>query len=184
MGHCDGSATAAGAPVRDAADAAAASRRLDDTFRTYLGERGAKALPLAEVASLVTGVASLRLAGDAVLDLWKRTASVDGDRTAARAELMASAERVRDWYDDFAGSLIGRGAVPDPLIADEGGDGRLLDAVSHDLVSTSGQASATGVRMIWTGDHLDAARRLQSVLVPPARAALGEKSVSETGRPA
>jgi hypothetical protein len=184
MSHCDGSRTAAGTPVRDAAEAAAASRRLDDTFRTYLGERGAKALPLAEVASLVTGVAGLRLAADAVLDLWKGTASVDGDRTAARAELTASAERVRDWYDDFAGSLIGRGEVPDPLTADEAGDGRLLDAVRHDLVSTSGQASATGVRMIWTGDHLDAARRLQSVLVPPARAALGEESVSETARPA
>src|SRR4051794_7533134 len=49
MGQCDGSARASGAPVRDAAEAAAASRRLDDTFRTYLGERGAKPLPLAEV---------------------------------------------------------------------------------------------------------------------------------------
>jgi hypothetical protein len=26
------------------------------------------------------------------------------------------------------------------------------------------------VRMIWTGDHLDAARRLQDALVGPARA--------------
>jgi hypothetical protein len=26
------------------------------------------------------------------------------------------------------------------------------------------------VRMIWTGDHLDAARRLQRIIVGPARA--------------
>jgi uncharacterized membrane protein YccC len=180
MGHCDGSARASGAPVRDAAEAAAASRRLDDTFRTYLGERGAKPLPLAEVASLVTGVVGLRLAGDAVLDLWQGAAPMDGDRSAARGELTASAARVRDWYDGFAGSLIGRGEVPDPLTADEAVDGRLLDAVRHDLVSTNGQATATGVRMVWTGDHLDAARRLQSVLVAPARAAVGGEDRSET----
>jgi hypothetical protein len=27
------------------------------------------------------------------------------------------------------------------------------------------------VRVIWTGDHLDAVRRLQEMIVPPARAA-------------
>jgi uncharacterized membrane protein YccC len=182
MGRCDGQAPASGALVVDAGEAAAASRRLDDTFRTYLGERGAKSLPLAEVASLVTGVAGLRLAGDAVLDLWQGAAPMDGDRSAARRELMTSAESVRDWYDEFAASLIGHGDVPDPLTSDDAGDGRLLDAVSHDLVSTNGQASATGVRMIWTGDHLDAARRLQSVLVTPARAAVGAEDGRETAR--
>ena len=55
----------------DAARAAAASRRLDDAFRTYLAERGAKRFPLADVAGLVTGVAGLRLEADAVLDLWR-----------------------------------------------------------------------------------------------------------------
>ena len=52
--------------------AAAAARRLDDAFRGYLAERGAKPVPLAEVTSLVTGVGGLRLAADAVLDLWQR----------------------------------------------------------------------------------------------------------------
>jgi hypothetical protein len=32
-------------------------------------------------------------------------------------------------------------------------------------------ALATAVRMIWTGDHLDAARRLQRIVVEPAREA-------------
>ena len=62
------------APRALAQQAAAASRRLDDTFRGYLAERGAKQIPLAEVTALVTGVAGLRLAADAVLDLW----SADG----------------------------------------------------------------------------------------------------------
>jgi uncharacterized membrane protein YccC len=60
-----------GVPMREAMRAAAASRRLDDTFRNYLAERGSKRLPLAEVSSLMTGVVGLRLAGDAVLDLWR-----------------------------------------------------------------------------------------------------------------
>ena len=37
------------------------------------------------------------------------------------------------------------------------------------MPSTVGK-SATAVRMIWTGDHLDAARRMQPALVEPARA--------------
>jgi hypothetical protein len=39
-----------------------------------------------------------------------------------------------------------------------------------------GRPTATAVRTIWTGDHLDAARRLQEAIVEPARAA-GEASV-------
>ena len=82
IGRCDASAPRA---VRrrpsEAARAAAAARRLDDTFRGYLAERGAKRIPLAEVTGLVTGVAGLRLAGDAVLDLWQRDdGSAGGDR--------------------------------------------------------------------------------------------------------
>ena len=51
------------------------------------------------------------------------------------------------------------------------GDQRLVDAVGHDLRGDDGHATATAVRMIWTGDHLDAARRLQGSLFEPARTA-------------
>ena len=40
----------------------------------------------------------------------------------------------------------------------------------RDLRDEDGRASAVAVRIIWTGDHLDAARRLQDGLVEPARA--------------
>jgi uncharacterized membrane protein YccC len=62
---CDSSRPSPPAPGQDAARAVAASRRLDDAFRSYLAERGAKPVPLAEVTSLVTGVAALRLTADA-----------------------------------------------------------------------------------------------------------------------
>jgi len=34
---------------------------------------------------------------------------------------------------------------------------------------SSGGEATTAIRMIWTGDHLDAARRLQTAIVEPAR---------------
>jgi len=151
--------------------AAAASRRLDDTFRGYLAERGAKRIPLAEVTSLLTGVAGLRLAADAVLDLWQRDDAAGGDRAAARRELLASTALMADWYERFAASLTGPGDVPEPLSRDDMANRRLLEAVSRDLRREDGRASGTAARMIWTGDHLDAARQLQLAIVEPARAA-------------
>ena len=171
---CDPTALRTEPPRTLGVQAAASARRLDDTFRGYLAERGAKKIPLAEVTALVTGVAGLRLAADAVIDLWTADGAPPpggGERAAARQELLASAEHLTAWYDRFAASLAGAGDVPDPLPSDDGADDRLLDAVAADLQDGDGHANATGVRVIWTGDHLDAARRLQEALVGPARVA-------------
>jgi uncharacterized membrane protein YccC len=176
--RCDSSGPPVPAPTEQATRAAAATRRLDDTFRGYLAERGAKPVPLAEVTSLVTGVVGLRLAGDAVLDLWREGGSADGDRTAAREHLLASAERMSQWYGAFAVGLVGRGEMPEPVPADPAADQRLVDAVGHDLRGADGAATATAVRMIWTGDHLDAARRLQGMLIEPARTAVGQHALA------
>jgi hypothetical protein len=158
----------------DAARSAAASRRLDDAFRTYLAERGAKRLPLADVAGLVTGVIGLRLEADAVLDLWQGDDGQAGaDVAAARQELLGTTERVTGWYDSLATTLITGGELPPPLAHDEAADGRLVRAVRRDLLGDDGRASATAVRMIWTGDHLDAVRRLQAAIIDPARATAG-----------
>ena len=161
----------------DAARAAAASRRLDDAFRTYLAERGAKRIPLAGVAGLVTGVAGLRLETDAVLDLWRGDdGQADGDLAAARQEILGTAERVTAWYDDLAATMITGGELPQPLAHDQAADGRLVQAVRHDLLGNDSEASTTAVRMIWTGDHLDVVRRLQAAIISPARATAGQPS--------
>jgi hypothetical protein len=170
---CDPMTPSPPSPRELGVQAAAAARRLDDTFRGYLAERGAKQIPLAEVTALVTGVAGLRLAADAVLDLWDQEghSNSPADRAAARRELVAASEHLSSWYDRFAASLAGAGDVPDPLPAEAVADGRLIDAVAADLQDGDGHATDTGVRVIWTGDHLDAARRLQEALVGPARVA-------------
>jgi hypothetical protein len=172
MRRCDFEAAAVAAPTEDAERAAAATRRLDDTFRSYLAERGAKPMPLSEVTSLVSGVGGLRLAGDAVLDLWQREdGSAAGDRAAARQQIVQASEVVKRWYDDLAASLLAGHEPREPLAHDEVADGRLVDAVRRDLRDANGDPTATAVRMIWTGDHLDAARRLQGIISEPARAA-------------
>ena len=159
----------------DAAQTAAASRRLDDAFRTFLAERGAKRLPLADMAGLVTGVAGLRLEADAVLDLWRGdVGQAGGDVAAARHEILGTAERVTGWYDALATTMITGGELPQPLAPDKAADGRLLRAVRRDLLGDDGRASATAVRMIWTGDHLDVVRRQQAAIISPARATAGQ----------
>src|SRR3954467_296786 len=90
--------------------------------------------------------------------------------------LLESTEHVERWYQDFSASLVGRGAVPEPLDDDPTTEARLFDAVSReDLPRENGQAA---VRVVWTADHVDAVRRLQGSLVGPARAAAQHRAAS------
>jgi hypothetical protein len=172
VGCCTAGPEPAAAPLAAGRQAAASARRLDDAFRSYLAERGPKPVPLAEMTTLVTGVVGLRLAADAVLGMWQRAGDVhsDAERAAARSELLSGADRISGWYHGLADGLTGRSPVPAPLQQDVAADGRLVEAVRRDLRDERGRATATAVRIIWTGDHLDAARRLQTSLATSAQA--------------
>jgi uncharacterized membrane protein YccC len=155
----------------ESTQAAAASRRLDDAFREYLAERGRKQSDLAIVTALVTGVVAPRLVADAVLALWEREdGSLGGDRSAAGRELSRDAEVVAGWYARLGEALTdaSQSQPPAPVSRDAASEERLVDAVRRDLADRTGMASPTAVRMIWTGDHLDALRRLQPTLLRPA----------------
>jgi len=155
-------------PTDEAIRAAAASRRLDDAFRSYLAQRGTKPASLAEMTSLVNGVVGLRVAADAVLDLWERDdGCAGGDRAAARAEVLATTSLVVSWYQALAASLAGGSKAPEPLARDELADSRLVEALRQDLLGSDTRAGATAARMIWTGDYLDALRRLQVMVAGP-----------------
>jgi hypothetical protein len=69
-----------------------------------------------------------------------------------------------------ASTMITGGELPQPLAHDKAADDRLVRAVHRDLLGDDGGASATAVRMIWTGDHLDVVRRQQAAIISPARA--------------
>ena len=160
-------------PAEQASKADAADRRLDDAFRAYLVEHGQKPVPLADVTRLVTGATGVRLAAGAVLDLWRGDpGEADTDRSAARGEILQSLRRVTAWYDDLAASLIDGQQPHDPLAYDQAADGRLIEAVRSDLDSGVSEAAATAVRIVWTGDHLDATRRLQETIAPAAQVAV------------
>ncbi|MFG2125539.1 FUSC family protein [Streptomyces sp. NPDC048710] len=171
VGRCGVRPTAADAPLEEGREAAAAARRLDDAFRSFLAERGAKPVSLADLTTLVTGIVGLRLAADAVLGLWQRASErhAGTDRAEARLVLLGAAGRVAGWYRDLAVSLAGRSAVRDPLPRDPAAEASLVESVRRDLRDADGRASDTAVRVIWTVDHLNAARRLQPSLAAAAR---------------
>ena len=153
-------------------EAAASARRLDDAFRSYLAERGAKPLSLACTTTLVTGVVGLRLAADAVVSLWQGEdlARVQAVRADAHRAVLGTAAQVTGWYHEFAASLGGRSTVPDVVPLWPEGAARLVDSVRTELSDAQGRATPVAVRVIWTDDHVDAARRLQPGLADAARA--------------
>jgi hypothetical protein len=160
-------------PTASALKAAASARRLDDTFRTYLAERGAKPVGLAEVTTLVNGVAGVRLASDAVASLWRQEVPVVlNDDSKAPEELQKMAADLRTWYGDLAGGLIGHLDLRPPPVYDEAAARRLARSVLSDLQGERASACASAIRVIWTADHLDVARRLGLAILPEASAAV------------
>ncbi|HEX4792093.1 MAG TPA: FUSC family protein [Actinospica sp.] len=170
LSRCGEGLAAAGPPAQESRQAAAAARRLDDAFRSFLAERGAKPMPLADMTTLVTGVVGLRLAADAVLALWRQAGQerLDADGAGARLELLGAAEGVTAWYRELAVGLDRRSPVPEPVGRNPVAVARLVEAVRRDLRAEDGGATANAVRIIWTGDHVDAARRLQPSLAAAA----------------
>ena len=177
LGGAGAESPAPEAPTEEAIRAGAAARRLDDALRTFLSERGAKPVPLAEVTGLTTGAVALRLAGDAVLDLWGDARSTDGDAAAARRLLLTSTEQMLDWYRAFSASLTAADGVPGPSPPDPVAARRLVAALGRDLDGRDDRATATAVRFVWTGDHLDAARRLQALIIGPAEIAVRHRAL-------
>jgi hypothetical protein len=182
LGRCDHREPTTPRPQAEPLAASVAGRRLDDAFRSYIAERGTKRLPLADVTALVGGVSLLRLTADAVLDVWERdeqdAAAGDGDRAAAREQLDGTTREVGDWYTRTAHALAGDGQLPAPAspLADAvTRDGaRLVEILRRDLSDEDGNALATAVKMLWTADHVDAARRLQSEIAAPGKQAAAQ----------
>ena len=78
----------------------------------------------------------------------------------------------------LATTIITGGELPQPLAHDTAADGRLVQAVRRDLLGDDGRASATAIRIIWTGDHLNVVRRMQAAIISPARATAGQPADS------
>ncbi|RDV44406.1 FUSC family protein [Leifsonia sp. ku-ls] len=180
VGRCDPSAPEHPEPHQQSLRAAAASRRLDDAFRTFLTERGSKSRPLSEVSATVTGVAGVRLAADAVVELWRGQAPAHGDHASTRLALLDPMERLEHWYATLAAQLVALGPLPDPDPVDPAAADELAAAVRDDLDGPP-DALATAVRIIWTADYLQVVRRLERAIVRPAMLLRDEASPRTQG---
>jgi uncharacterized membrane protein YccC len=121
---------AAAATSSDAAapqlSAGAATRRLDDTYRQFLAERGHEDLDMASVSSLVTGATRVRLAAYALTTMAQETGAWQ-----AGPALERDASALHGWYLELAEAIRRVQAAPRPEGArsDEGSADalRLLD---------------------------------------------------------
>ncbi|MFE2579655.1 FUSC family protein [Streptomyces sp. NPDC059378] len=168
-----------GVPSPEAAEerreATAAARILDDAFRGYLAERGTKRLPLSDVVCLVNTVTALRLTGDAVVDLWAGVDRAAGTRSTARSGILDDSDAVLTWFETSGRALAGSGGVPVGVVAGVVASAELWGALSRDVVGACAEGVVpVAVREVWTADHLDALRRLQTRVLGPVEVAARE----------
>jgi uncharacterized membrane protein YccC len=175
-------------PVRQADNQAIASyHRLEDAYRQFLAERGAKVISLRTATQLLTGAARLRLAAHALAALPVRPLDTGGHPallpvtpapvtpaaaavSAAAAELQRAYQQADAWYDSFGAALNGEQEHLQEASHDHGQLRRQL-ARALDLASEAGDV--TGVRMtlrlLWADEYLDDEQALQRDLADAAR---------------
>jgi uncharacterized membrane protein YccC len=166
-GTGDGTTTAAGprwTPERAAAMAAA--HRLDDAYRQYLGERGAKRMSLSVISRLVTGNARMRLTAvtlEGLPDLARPGAPAPLPEVAvARAGVASECAAVQTWFDRFTASL-GSGTPTIPTIPPV--DDRLAPGLADAWEAARRKGSRGDViavlRLLWVEERMADLRRLQ-----------------------
>ncbi len=170
------SLTAATRPARERADAA--YQRMDDAFRQFIGERGAKIISLHTATNLVTGAVRLRLAAHSLATLPLRL--IDGERsaaamTAAVAELRRACIRADAWYLGFAEVLADvRRQVP-PVDDDHDLLHRhLLNAFETARASRDAAQVRLVLRLLWADEDLEDERALQHELARTAQDFAGQ----------
>ncbi len=157
-------------PAGDSERAAAASRRLDDAFRTYLAERGAKPAPLSDVATLVTGVTIVHFSADAIVDLRDDGQRDDEEWSIARQRLGEVSESIVEWYDEFAQRFDGE-HTSSALSPQDSTEGQVVTAVREQLARANESDLTEAVRILWTAELLAAVQRLEASVVHASRVA-------------
>lgn len=151
--------------ARDAAQAAA--RRLDDAFREYLSERGAKSVSLADVSVLIAGVTAIRTTADNIHVLWgsaRRKGA--GDRAAIVGALSQATDSVIQWIHDLSHVMMSSNselAEPqDFTVSPED----LVALVRRELSDAQGNGTTAAFKIVWTDDYLRRLHDLESRMLP------------------
>jgi hypothetical protein len=147
--------------------------RLDDAFRQFLTERGAKVIPVEDVANLFTGSNRIRLAAH-TLDTLPALPVEPGETelesvSIAGAVLRDSYQSSHRWYEEFAELLSGRRDSLDPPPP--------RDATLRDTLRTAFEEARQARRsnrlrsilqMLWADELLESQREVQADLADAA----------------
>jgi hypothetical protein len=136
--------------------------RLDDAFRQYLAERGAKVVPVETVANLFTGSNRLRLPAE--------PADPELDSVAiACAVLRDSYASSHRWYEEFAELLADRRSALGPPPVHEETLHEVLGRAFDDARSEGrGDRLRMVLRMFWADELLESQRKVQADLAGSA----------------
>jgi uncharacterized membrane protein YccC len=155
------------APGQRASDAA--YLRLDDAFRQFLAERGAKPVPVDVVAGLFTGSNRIRLAAFTLSALPvqppEQGLSALESVTVAGAVLRDSYATSHRWYEEIGEVLSGqRSSMDRPPEDDETLHGVLRNAFEDARVARRGDQLRTMLQMLWADELLETQRQVQADL--------------------
>jgi uncharacterized membrane protein YccC len=169
--------TLTGRPAPDVKDRALAARqRLDDAFRQFLAEPGAKRVPMGEVAALAGAATRLRLVADSLDELCTKDVGgpLPAALTEAGAELRAVADGVDLWYRTLGDVLAGRRATaPSADPPDSQLPGHLVGHLRTGLDGADAAAGRQALLLLWGAQHLDSLRRAEPDLVDAATSMAG-----------
>ena len=155
---------------------------LEEAYRQFLAERGAKVIPLSTATHLLTGASRLRLAAHTLATLPVHSlqmgqqpdaASISPASAAvavAQAEVQRAAHRADAWYDGFCAMLNGgHGQLPPA----EHGHGELRGHLirAFDLASEEHDAARVrmALRLLWADEYLDDEQESQRDLADVAQ---------------
>jgi uncharacterized membrane protein YccC len=151
----------------------AAYSRLDDAFRQFIAERGAKVVPVETVSSLFTGANRIRLGAYTLGTLRTSPAEPGRDElesvTLAGAVLRDSCASSHRWYEEFAEVLADRRpALPPPPEHDETLHHVLRAAFDDARARHRPDRLRTALHMLWADELLESQRQLQVDLAASA----------------
>lgn len=149
------------------------AHRLDDAFRQFMVERGAKPVALPEVTRLVTGSAEIRLVARTLAALPEPPRQDEPPLEAirrARQEVTSAFVAVERWFDSCTEAFGGR-PVTLPAVEPAGDSLRpdLLAAVGEAQRSERGDRLLIALRLLWLSERLGDLRERQAELAGVSR---------------
>jgi len=146
--------------------------RLDDAFRQYLAERGAKRVTPQDASRLVSAASRARVAAFTLASLPAVPdpgGAVPDEVALAGAVLRDSCAQTQRWSDQFAEMLSG-GPLPEPPIQNSATDRVLVQAFDAAREVRRPDLVRMGLRMLWIDELLHSLRSLESDMAGAAHA--------------